>query len=71
MGNKTKTYAGKRIVPIPDFIYPHIIEQMQIAENQENNEEKLLFKPYNARYTIILTFIFHFQYYFLHLISYF
>ena len=24
---------------------------MQIAENQENNEEKLLFKPYNARYT--------------------
>ena len=51
MGNKTKTYAGKRIVPIPDFIYPHIIEQMQIAENQENNEEKLLFKPYNARYT--------------------
>ena len=51
MGNKTKTYAGKRVIPIPDFIYPHIIEQMQIAENQENNEEKLLFKPYNARYT--------------------
>lgn len=51
MGNKTKTYAGRRIVPIPDFIYPHIIEQMQIAENQENNEEKLLFKPYNAKYT--------------------
>ena len=51
MGNKTKTYAGKRILPIPDFLYPHIIEQMQIAENQVNNEEKLLFKPYNARYT--------------------
>lgn len=51
MGNKTKTYAGKRIVPIPDFIYPYIIEQMQIADNQENNEEKLLFKPYNAKYT--------------------
>ncbi|MCI8392968.1 MAG: tyrosine-type recombinase/integrase, partial [Clostridia bacterium] len=39
MGNKTKTYAGKRVIPIPDFIYTHIIEQMQIAENQENNEE--------------------------------
>ena len=23
----------------------------KIAENQENNEEKLLFKPYNAKYT--------------------
>ena len=51
MGNTTKTYAGKRIVPIPDFIYPYIVEQMKIAENQENNEEKLLFKPYNAKYT--------------------
>lgn len=51
MGNKTKTYAGKRIVPIPEFIYPYIVEQMQIADTQENNEEKLLFKPYNAKYT--------------------
>ena len=51
MGNKTKTYAGRRIVPIPEFIYPYIVEQMQIADIQENNEEKLLFKPYNARYT--------------------
>ena len=51
MGNTTKTYAGKRIVPIPDFIFPYIVEQMKIAENQENNEEKLLFKPYNAKYT--------------------
>lgn len=24
---------------------------MKKAENQENNEEKLLFKPYNAKYT--------------------
>lgn len=24
---------------------------MQIAENKKNNEEKLLFKPYNAKYT--------------------
>lgn len=50
MGNKTKTYAGKRILPIPDFIYPYIIEQMRIANNQINNEEKLLFKPLNKRY---------------------
>ncbi len=50
MGNKTKTYAGKRILPIPDFLYPYIVEQMQIADNQVNNDEKLLFKPYNSKY---------------------
>ena len=51
MGNTTKTYSGKRILPIPTFIYPYIVEQMQIAETQENNEEKLLFKPQNQKYT--------------------
>lgn len=51
MGNTTKTYAGKRIVPIPDFLYPYIVEQMRQAEKQENNEEKLLFKPINQKYT--------------------
>lgn len=51
MGNKTKTYAGKRIVPIPDFLYPYIVEQMQVANEQINNEEKLLFKPLNKKYT--------------------
>ena len=50
MGNKTKTYAGKRILPIPDFLYPYIVEQMKIANNQVNNEEKLLFKPHNSKY---------------------
>ena len=50
MGNKTKTYAGKRILPIPDFLYPYIVEQMQIANTQKNNEEKLLFKPQNSKY---------------------
>ena len=50
MGNTTKTYAGKRILPIPDILYPYIIEQMQIANSQENNEEKLLFKPKNSKY---------------------
>ena len=51
MGNTTKTYAGKRVVPIPDFVMPHIIEQMRIADTQKNNDEKLLFKPDNARYS--------------------
>ena len=51
MGNTTKPYAGKRIVPIPDFLYPYIVEQMRQAEKQENNEEKLLFKPINQKYT--------------------
>lgn len=51
LGNKTKTYAGTRVLPLPDFLYPYIIEQMKIAESQENNEEKLLFKPISAKYT--------------------
>ncbi len=50
MGNKTKTYSGKRTLPIPDFLYPYIVEQMKIANEQINNEEKLLFKPYNSKY---------------------
>ena len=50
MGNKTKTYSGKRILLIPDFLYPYIIEQMQIANAQKNNDEKLLFKPKNCKY---------------------
>ena len=51
MGNKTKTYAGMRIVPIPEFILPYIIEQIKFSENQYYNEEKMLFKPNNAIYT--------------------
>ncbi len=50
MGNRTKTYAGKRVLPIPDFLYSYIVEQMKIADTQINNEEKLLFKPYNSKY---------------------
>lgn len=50
MGKSTKTYAGKRILPIPDFLIPYFIEQMNYANRQENNEEKMLFKPDNARY---------------------
>lgn len=51
MGTTTKTYAGMRIVPIPKFILPTIVEQMQYANNQLNNEEKLLFKPNDRNYT--------------------
>lgn len=51
MGDKTKTDSGKRVLTLPDYLYPHIIEQMNFAQNQENNNEKLLFKPNNARYT--------------------
>lgn len=51
MGETTKTYAGKRTLPIPNQIYQYIIEQMRVAESKENNEEKLLFKPDNAKYT--------------------
>ena len=50
MENKTKTYSGKRILPLPDFLYPYIIEQMQVANSQKNNDEKILFKPNNAKY---------------------
>lgn len=50
MGNKTKTYSGKRILSIPDFLLPYFIEQINIANTQENNEEKLLFKSKNSKY---------------------
>jgi len=50
MGQSTKTYAGKRMVPIPEFIMPAIIEQMQYANSQPNNDEKMIFKPNNKKY---------------------
>lgn len=50
MRKSTKTYAGKRELPIPDYLLNNIIEQMRIAENQDNNEEKLLFKPEYKKY---------------------
>lgn len=40
MGNSTKTYAGIREIPIPEFIRNEIINQMIIAEN---NKDKQLF----------------------------
>ena len=40
MGKSTKTYAGKRELPIPDYLLNNIIEQMRIAENQDNIKSK-------------------------------
>lgn len=51
MGETTKTEAGKRVLSIPDYLYPHIIEQMNFAELQDNNNERLLFKPEKQPYT--------------------
>lgn len=51
MGNSTKTYAGIRDIPITNSLYEYIVEQMRIAENIEENPEKLLFKPKNKKYT--------------------
>lgn len=51
MGKKTKTYSGKRSVPIPNYIYDSIIEQMNYAALQPNNDEKILFKPDYSQYT--------------------
>lgn len=46
MGDTTKTYAGIREVPIPEFIRESIIEQMVIAEN---NPDKQLFISNNGK----------------------
>lgn len=47
MGERTKTYAGMRDLPIPKVIRDSIIEQMQIAEN---NQDKQLFLSTNGNY---------------------
>ena len=50
VGNRTKTYSGKRDVPIPEFIRDNVIEQMQLAENHKDN---LLFTSNNN--TLVFT----------------
>lgn len=47
MGERTKTYAGMRDLPIPKVIRDSIIEQMKIAEN---NQDKQLFLSTNGNY---------------------
>lgn len=47
MGKSTKTYAGNRVVPIPKFLKPFMIEQMKIAEN---NRDNMLFLSPNEQY---------------------
>ena len=51
MSNSPKTKAGNRYLPIPDSLYPYIVEQMKFCEEQKNNDEKLLFKPPFNKYT--------------------
>lgn len=50
MSNQPKTYAGNRILPIPAFLMPYFIEQINYANSQKNNDEKLLFKPNDSQY---------------------
>ncbi len=50
MGKSTKTYAGVRTLPIPPFMIPIFMEQMNIANNHPNNEDKLLFTGLNNKY---------------------
>lgn len=47
LGNTTKTYAGTREIPIPIFLKPFIIEQMEIAKN--NKDQQLFLSP-NGNY---------------------
>ena len=51
LSNSPKTQAGNRYLPIPDSLYPYIVEQMRYCDRQENNDEKLLFKPPQNQYT--------------------
>lgn len=37
LGNKTKTYAGNRILPIPDFLVPIFEEQLKYANGNLHN----------------------------------
>lgn len=37
MGNTTKTFAGKRIVPIPDTIKEEVKEQVKLSKNNKDN----------------------------------
>ena len=50
MGNSTKTYAGIREVPVPNSLYPHLVEQMRISKEFKNNPQKLLFKSDKNNY---------------------
>lgn len=50
VGNKTKTYSGKRDIPIPEFIKDSIIEQMK---ESDNNKDNLLFTSKND--TLVFT----------------
>ncbi len=42
MGETTKTYAGKRPLPIPNQIYQYIIEQMRVADSKKTKKNYCL-----------------------------
>ncbi len=50
MGKTTKTYAGNRVIPIPEYLVETIAEQITVSKHRFN-EEKLLFKPAYTSYT--------------------
>ena len=37
MGDKTKTYSGDRVIPIPDIVYPYVKEQVEISKSNTDN----------------------------------
>ena len=47
MGNSTKTYAGIREIPIPEYIRDCLMDQMEIAKE---NRDRQLFLSSNGRY---------------------
>ena len=47
MGNSTKTYAGIREIPIPEYIRDCLMEQMEIAKE---NRDRQLFLSSNGKY---------------------
>ena len=51
LSNSPKTQAGNRYLPIPNSLYPYIVEQMKYCETIPNNKDKLLFKPPINSYT--------------------
>lgn len=46
MNNRAKTFAGRRVLPIPDILKEELKEQLKIAEN---NKDKLLFICMNPK----------------------
>ena len=50
MSDSTKTVSGERVLPIPKFLKPHIIEQIQDSKENENFEDLLFVSKKNNFY---------------------